>query len=182
MLFVLLLDEILGLVVALATPIADLFPKDIFEPIEIPVLLAVLLIVIVSFFLGLAARITVLSRLGIWVEKRTLERIPIYHAVKRLSQGLLGAKEAQVFKPAIMTSSENEREIVYLIEDHQDGEMTVLVPWAPAAFAGSVKIVQRSRLEMLDANLDSASRALSHWGVGVQNILGKSKTQGNSST
>jgi uncharacterized membrane protein len=175
MLFVLLIGEMFGLVVALATPIADLFPKGMFEPIETPVLLAFFLILLVSFLFGLVSRITILSRLGIWIEKRTLEKLPIYQALKRLSQGLLGAKGAHVFKPAIMVSDESEREIVYLIEDHQDGEATVLVPWAPAAFAGSVKIVQRSRLEILDADLDSTSRALSYWGIGVKELLGKGK-------
>ena len=173
MLFILLLDELFGLVVALATPIADLFPKGMFEPIDTPVLLAVFLILMASFFFGLAMRLVYLRRLGSWIERTLLKRMPIYSAVKRLSQGLLGGEAENAFLPAVMTSSEGEREIVYLIEDHHDGEATVLVPWAPAAFAGSVTIVQCSRLEMMDANLDSASRALSHWGVGVQELLGK---------
>jgi len=176
MLFVLLLDELFGLVVALATPIADLFPKGMFEPIDTPVLLAVFLMLMASFFFGFAMRLGSLRRLGRWIERTLLERMPIYSAVKRLSQGLLGGDAEDAFLPAVMTSSEGEREIVYLIEDHKDGEATVLVPWAPAAFAGSIKIVQRSRLEMLDANLDSASRALSHWGVGVRDLLGKKPT------
>ncbi|MBW2614379.1 MAG: hypothetical protein JRE12_18780 [Deltaproteobacteria bacterium] len=174
MLFILLVDELLGLVVALATPIADLFPKGMFDNIETPVLIAVLLILMVSFFFGLAMRMVYLRRLGLWIERTLLERLPIYTAVKRLSQGLLGGEGEKVFRPAVMTSGAGEREIVYLVEEHTDGEATVLVPWAPASFAGPVKIVQRSRLEMLDANLGETSRALSHWGVGVGKLLGKS--------
>jgi uncharacterized membrane protein len=178
MLFALLLGEVFQLLIALATPIADLFPKGMFEPIETPVLLAIVLMLFVSFLLGLAVRVTVLSRLGGWLEKQTLARIPIYHAVKRLSLGLLGAKETRAFKPAVLISGNGEREIVYVIEDHQDGEATVLVPLAPAAFAGSVKIVQHSRLEILDASLDRTSRAISLWGVGIKELLGKNdKTQ-----
>jgi uncharacterized membrane protein len=173
-LFILLVDELLGLVVALAAPIADLFPKGMFDNIQTPVLVAVGLITMTSFFLGLALRMVYLRRLGIWIERTLLEKLPIYTAVKRLSQGLMGGDDENVFRPAVMASGDGEREIVYLIEDHEDGDVTVLVPWAPASFAGPVKIVPRTRLEMLDANIGEASRALSHWGVGIRKLIGKS--------
>ena len=40
-----------------------------------------------------------------------------------------------------------------------------------AAFAGSVKIVDGDRISFLEANLGDVSRALSHWGVGVRELL-----------
>ena len=60
-----------------------------------------------------------------------------------------------------------------MIEDHADGQVTVLLPWAPAAFAGSVKFVDGKRVELLDANLGDVSKVLSHWGVGSRELLGK---------
>ena len=42
---------------------------------------------------GLANRSKALRRLGLWIEKALLGRMPMYRAVKNLSQGLLGAKE-----------------------------------------------------------------------------------------
>ena len=73
----------------------------------------------------------------------------------------------------MLTNSEDEREIVYLIEDHGDGEVTVLQPWAPAAFAGSVKIVSRERIKILDRSLGDVSMVMSHWGVGIPELLEK---------
>ena len=73
----------------------------------------------------------------------------------------------------MLTSSHGERELVYVIEDDGDGPLTVLLPWAPTAFNGPVKIVDRKRIETLDANLGDVSRVLSHWGVGVRDLLGK---------
>ena len=49
--------------------------------------------------------------------------------------------------------------------------MTVLVPWAPASFAGSVKIVRSERVELLQASLGDTSMVLSHWGVGAMKLL-----------
>ncbi|MBW2171536.1 MAG: DUF502 domain-containing protein [Deltaproteobacteria bacterium] len=173
LLLYLILSEALGLVVALATPIADLFPKGTFDKIEHPVLMGLALIVAASFLIGLAMRSSAGVRLGNWIEKNTVSRIPAYGFVKSLTKGLVGAEEAAAFKAAVLASQDGAREIVYVIEDHGDGEMTVLVPWAPASFAGSIKIVARDRIEILDSNLGDVSRAIGHLGVGVRDLLGK---------
>ena len=171
LLLYLLLAELLQLVVALATPIADLFPKETFDRFNAPVLVALVLIVGVSFLFGLTLRSVKLRQIGIWLERTMLGRLPLYGAVKSLSRGLAGAEQDTAFRPAVLNSADGEREIVYVIEDHGDGQVTVLIPWAPASFAGSVKIVRRDRIEMLDARLGDVSRALSHWGVGVHELL-----------
>ena len=171
-----LLAELLQLVVELATPIADLFPQGTFDKINAPVLLALILIVGVSFVLGLALRSMTLRRLGLWIERSMIGRLPMYNAVKSLSRGLVGAKEEGVFRPAVLNSPDGSREIVYMIEDHGDGQVTILIPWAPASFAGPVKIMDNDRIEMLDASLGDTSRALSQWGVGVRDLLGKDRT------
>jgi len=55
-LFYLLLSELLQVVVALATPIADLFPKGTFDQVKMPVVIGIILIVGASFLFGLALR------------------------------------------------------------------------------------------------------------------------------
>lgn len=176
LLLYLLLAEALDLIVALATPIADLFPKATFEKVEFPVFLGMILILGVSFLIGIGLRSEIGRRLGHWVERTVLERLPAYKALKSLTSGFAEAGKAGAFKAAVLTSSDGDREVVYVIEDHGDEDLTVLVPWAPAAFAGSVKIVDRKRVELLDANLGDVSKALSHWGVGVRELLGKKST------
>lgn len=173
----LLLAEMLQLVVVLATPLADLFPEKTFDRINAPVLIALLLIVGASFIFGLALRSMTLRRFGGWFERTVLGRLPLYAAVKSLSRGLIGAKEEAAFRPALLSSSDGEQEIIYVIEEHADGRATVLVPWAPAAFAGSLKIISRERIEMLDASLGDTSRVLSQWGVGAKELLGKNNPE-----
>jgi uncharacterized membrane protein len=169
----LLLDEIIEILIALATPIADLFPPGLFDNLELPGVIALVLLVGTSFLFGLALRSETLRRFGHWLERILLGKLPLYNAVKSLSRGLVGAKEDGVFKPAIMHSDNGEREIVYLIEEDGKGQVTVLVPWAPASFAGSLKIMSRDRIELLDSNLGDTSRVLSHWGVGTFELLEK---------
>jgi len=173
LLLYLLLGEILDLAVGLATPIADLFPKGTFDDLTAPFPIAVLLIVGVSFVFGLALRVEIGRRLGDWIERNVLGRLPMYGTLKSLTKAFAEEGEGAAFRPALFGSSDGVREMVYVVEDHGDGQLTVLVPWAPTAFSGFVKIVGKDRVEMLDANLGEASRVLSHWGVGVRDILGK---------
>jgi uncharacterized membrane protein len=172
-LFYLLLAEMLELVVMLAAPIADLFPEGTFDRVKAPVVMALILIVGASFVFGLALRSMTLRRLGLWIERTAFGRLPLYNAVRSLSRALVGAKEDSAFRPAILNSPDGEREIIYVIEDHGNGQFTVLVPWAPASFAGSVKIIAGDRIEILDAGLGDVSRVLGHWGVGVHELINK---------
>jgi uncharacterized membrane protein len=172
----LLLDEIIGILITLATPIADLFPGEIFDNLKLPGVIALVLLVGASFLFGLALRSEALRRFGLWIERSLLGKLPLYDAIKKLSRGLIGAKEDGVFKPAVMHSGDGEREIVYLIEEDGKGQVTVLVPWAPASFAGTLKIMSRDRIELLDSNLGDTSRVLSHWGVGTFALLEKIKS------
>jgi uncharacterized membrane protein len=159
--------------VALATPIADLFPEGTFDRINMPVLIALILLVGASFLFGLTLRSMTLRRLGLWIERAVLGRLPLYTAVKSLSRGLVGAKEDAAFRPALLHSPDGVREIVYVVEDHGDGQVTVLVPWSPTSFSGSVKIMSSDRIEMLEAGLGDASRVLSQWGIGARELLDK---------
>lgn len=175
LLLYLLLGEVLDLVIGLATPIADLFPKGTFDRLTAPFPIAVTLLAGVSFVIGLALRLEGGRRLGEWIEGKVLERLPMYSALKSLTKAFREAGEGAAFRPALLGSSEGVRELIYVVEDHGDGQLTVLVPWAPTAFSGFVKIVARDQVEMLDTNLGEASRVLNHWGVGVRDLLGKNR-------
>jgi uncharacterized membrane protein len=181
LLLYLLLSEALGLIVALATPIANLFPKGTFEEINHPVAMGLILIMFTSFLIGLALRSESGRRLGRWIERTVLDRLPVYKALKRLTTGFTETGKDGAFKTAVLNFPGGEREIVYIIEDHGNGYLTVLQPWAPTSFSGFVKIVHQDRLELLEANLGDVSRVLSHWGVGVRELLEKKTTGLNSS-
>jgi len=171
LLLYLLLAEALDLIVALATPIDDLFPEGTFGKVEFPVIFGLVLTLGLSFVIGLGLRAKIARRSGRWFERTVLDRLPADNALKSLTTGFAEAGKAGAFKAAVLTSSDGDRELVYVIEDHGDEDLTVLVPWAPAAFAGSVKIVDRDRIKFLEANLGDVSRALGHWGVGVRELL-----------
>jgi uncharacterized membrane protein len=172
LLLYMLLAEILQLVVALATPLADLLPKGMVETANAPVIIALILIVAASFLFGLALRSASLSRIGEWIDTSLLSRLPAYTVFKNLTKSF-ARKDMVAFKPGLLTSAEGCKEIVYVIEEHDSELLTVLVPWAPTAFSGPVKIVKKERVELLNANLGEVSRVLSLWGMGTRDLMKK---------
>jgi len=171
LLFYLLFSEVMGLIVALATPIADLFPKGTFDKLSNPVIVAILLLVGSSFLFGLALRSNQMRRFGSFLERSTLMHLPLYNAVKRLSKGLVGAEHDGAFRSALLDAGDGLTELVYIIEEHSDGNLTILVPLAPAGFAGSVKVVSAERITRLSASVGDASKVVAHWGVGMSDIM-----------
>ena len=174
LLLFLLLAEIFQLLVALATPLADLiFPPDVLENVKEEVLLAILLLLGFSLLVGLLANSIIGRQWGAQLERNTLGRIPLYRAVKRLTSGFSDAGGDEAFLPGLLNSAAGEQDLVFVIEDHGNGKLTVMIPWAPAAFAGSIKVVAADKVEILDTNVGEYSKILSHWGVGLPKVLKK---------
>lgn len=167
LLLCLLLAEMLGLVVALATPIAGLLQEGGLEKAANPLFVALVLLAGTSFAIGLIMQSRAGRQLGRWLEQVTLKRLPIYAALKRLTRGFAGSEEGETFRPALLEIDAGIQEVVYLVEETADGLAAVMVPRAPTAFSGPVKIVERQRVTLLDTNIGDLSRALSHWGVGT---------------
>jgi uncharacterized membrane protein len=165
------LSEVIGVLVAMATPIADLFFPGKLEGIEFPALIALALLVGVSFILGVIMLSDTGRRFGNWIERIILGRLPAYNAIKSLTTGFASSQQESSFKPALLKSAEGNKEFVYIIEDHGDGNLTVMLPWAPTPFAGSIKIVPKDRVEPLAISMGQLTEALGHWGIGAKDLL-----------
>jgi uncharacterized membrane protein len=172
------LKEIVGLLVAMATPIADLFitdffPAGTFDNLTAPGLVALTLIVGMSFILGLMARSTWLSDIGRSIENSVLHKVPMYRMLKIISSALIDSDNSDV-SPAIIRDGSGGGDPCYVIEKHKDGRATVLLPWSPASFAGSIRVVQQADLEFLSCSIDEYSRSLSQMGVGLEECISSS--------
>jgi len=171
LLLILLLMEIVQLVEGLATPIAGLFPGGTFDDPKHPLALAVILLLGASLFIGMVMKSNAANRLGNWVQAKTIGKLPLYRFVKSLVAGLIGAEKSGSFKPALLGADNGQREIVYLVEDLGNGELTVLCPHAPTGFAGPIKIVPQAAIEPLDASLGDVSLVFNHMGLGAGKLL-----------
>lgn len=173
LLLYLMLVELLQVVVALATPIADLVvPAPLLEALDIPVLVALLLILAASFVLGLLTRSALVKRLGRIVERRTVGALPLYGVLKSLTSQLTRVDAEHGFRPALFDGGDDGRLLAFLIEDHGDGNATVMFPRAPTPLVGTVRIVPMKHVQLLDVSLSAFTTVLGHWGAGARELLG----------
>ena len=135
--------------------------------------MAIIILFVVSLVVGLLAHSIIGRKWGASIERNTVGRIPMYRAVKRLTSGFSDADGDDAFVPGLLNSADGEQDLVFVIEDHGNGKLTVMLPWAPAAFAGSIKIVNADKVERVDTNIGEYSKILSHWGVGLPKVLKK---------
>ena len=165
------LAETFEILVLIATPIADLFFPGHFEEAKFTVLLAITLLIGLSFIFGLIMMSNIGRKIGNWIERIILGKVPGYHAIKSLITGFTNSQQESSFKPALLKSAEGNKEFAYIIEKHNDGNLTVMLPWAPTPFAGSVKIVPKDRVEPLAISMGQLTEALGHWGIGAKDLL-----------
>jgi len=164
------LKEIIGLLIVLAEPIAEMFPKGSFERVNLPGLLAIILMALMSFIIGLLIRSDWLSRIGKAFERKVLLKLPMYEMLKSISESFTES-DTSSFRPALIRNSDGGGDPCYIIERHANDLATVLLPWSPASFAGSIKVVNVDSLMELDCTLDAFSRSLALMGVGVESCM-----------
>jgi uncharacterized membrane protein len=168
---IVLIKELFGLIIGLATPIADLFPHEMIESIPETNVLAALLILGSALIVGIMALLPGTAAIGRYLEQHILEKIPVYQPLKSLLHALLGSEASQSFKPALIIRDCGDLEPAYIVEDTGRQRVVVLVPWTPNSFAGSLKLVPRDRVHELDLTLDEFSLSLGHYGVGLSSLL-----------
>ena len=166
------LREIGGLLAEMVDPIASMFPSTYFDDVKWPGIVATLLIIAASIVIGIAAKLSAVVQLGQKIEHSILNKIPMYKMLKIISSSLVQAETSDV-TAAIIKDGAGGGDPCYVMEEHDTGLATVLLPWSPASFAGSIKVVPKSQLEYLDCSIDELSRSISFMGVGVADCLAK---------
>jgi len=165
------LAETLEILVLMATPIADLFFPGHFEEAVFTVPIAIVLLISLSFIFGLIMLSNVGRRFGDWIERIILGKVPGYNAIKSLTKGFSDSQQESSFKPALLKSADGNKEFVYIVEDHGNSNLTIMVPWTPTPFAGSIKIVPKDHVEPLDVKMGKLTETLSQWGIGAKNLI-----------
>jgi uncharacterized membrane protein len=153
-------------VAGVVRPLARLMPDWV--PAE--KLLSVLLVSTVCFLVGVAVRTRRGRKVTEFVEKSFFEKIPGYAVIRSLTHRIVGDEDERVWKPAL---AEIEEALVpaFIIEEFEDGRYTVFVPSVPTPFAGSVYILEASRVHPLEVPFTQALRVVSRWGSGAKDLV-----------
>lgn len=158
-------------VLGLVQPIAKLMPGWI--PVEAS-FLAVLLVLLVCFLVGIAVRTAAGRAVAARAETSLFERIPGYALLRSLTQQIAGKTGETAWQPAL---AEIEDALVpaFIIEQLDDGRLTVFVPSVPTPLAGAVYILAADRVHLLDVPFTQAIRSISRWGQGSKELAAAMK-------
>ena len=118
---------------SLVRPISALLPDWL--PAE--GLVSLLLVLVLCFIVGAAVRTRAGQRVRERVEKAFFERLPGYSLLRSLTQRLANDGDATAWKPALV-DLEDALVPAFIIEELDDGRLTVFVPSVPTPLAGAV--------------------------------------------
>jgi len=166
---VLLLLKGLQTLVAVVRPVAALLP----DWLPAQNLLALLLVLLLCFGVGVLVR----TQLGGVIRDRLqtlFGRVPGYALFRSMTKRLAGKTDENVWTPALV---EIEDALVpgFIIEEHDDGRLTVFVPSVPTPLAGAVYVLDRSRVHVVDVPFTQALKTFSHWGAGSKELVAAMK-------
>ena len=169
------LRELLEVMIAVASPIADLFPSGWIRKDDPEKLIALVLILLTALLLGTIWSTRPTRRAAEWLESRSLDHLPMYRIMKSLVGAMLNLEDEDSFKPASWHHDDGSLEPIFVIGEHGPDMYVVMQPWTPTPFAGSVKVVPRNQVELIPVTLDEYSLALTHFGLGLSDALQKNK-------
>ncbi len=164
---VLLIIEAVDLVIAVFGPITKLLPVDEIGGIEVATAVAVLMLVLICFLIGLAMKMPMGVRFGSWLNRTVFNRIPGYTMVKELTQGFSGDVDAGgLLRPAVVTMPLDSLVLAFIVEEHNNGDFTIFIPAVPTPNIGRIEYVHADRVRKLDAPASSVANSIMQWGVG----------------
>ena len=168
----LLLLKAMKSIAGLAKPFTHLVPAWL--PAD--QLLSLLLVLVSCFFIGLAIRTPVGRAARERLENSLFQRLPGYALIRSLTQRLAGETRDQAWKPAL---AEIEDALVpaFVIEELEDGRLTVFVPSVPTPLAGAVYILSADRVHPLNIPFTQAVKVISRWGSGSKELVAAMEMQ-----
>jgi uncharacterized membrane protein len=169
---VLLLLKGMKSVGSLVRPVAALIPDWL--PAE--GLLSLLLVLAICFLVGVAIRTPAGRAVRERMEVAFFERLPGYGLLRSLTQRLAGGSDENTWQPALV---EIEDALVpgFIIEELDDGRLTVFVPSVPTPLAGAVYVLRPERVHILDIPFTQAIRSVSRWGSGSKDLVAAMRKQ-----
>ena len=171
----------LAVIVLLLAKIVEIL-ENIAEPLNLQsytsvigaVILAVALVLTLCFVVGAFVR----TRLGSWslerFERTILSQIPGYAILSNALKGFAEKKTA--YRAALVQLYGPGTGVLgFVMEENDNGSVTVFVPSVPTLTMGSLHVVDHERVTMLEAGSIDVTNCISQWGIGSRKILGSSQ-------
>jgi uncharacterized membrane protein len=165
-----LLYKVIGLLKKLLAPVAHLLPEGHLLGIAAIEIAAVVVLLLALIALGVFARSALGRRIAETLEKVVLSKIPGYQIVKSIASDFAGTDGESGLRPALVSFDDNTV-LGFIVEESAAGDrFTAFIPGAPSGGSGSVVLVPRERVQLLDAPTSRALKSMKQRGLGLQQL------------
>ena len=161
---IILLIKAYHIVTKISEPLARQLPEIGFG-LDGSALLAILILILVSFLSGLIFLSPRAKQLMTKLEDGLLIYIPGYFLMKSVAADVMGEKIDNKMTPVLVQDGENWN-IGFLIESFEQ-HCTVFLPDAPRHDAGEVKIVPLTTIKKIDIPINKVTQSLKSYGKGA---------------
>lgn len=106
-------------------------------------------------------------------EGKLLQQIPGYEIVSNVAKRF--ANKESTYPAALVQLHESGAAVfAFVMEENENDLLTVFVPFTPAITVGTVYVVNRKYVTLLDASASDISNCVSQWGIGTKDVLADS--------
>ena len=170
-----------AIIVLLLAKIVEVL-DEIAEPLQLQsavsvvlaIVLALIFLLAVCFIVGAFVR----TRIGSWsmerFERTILNQIPGFAIISNVLKGF--AEKRTAYRAALVRLHGPGTAVMgFVMEENENDSLTVFVPAVPTMTVGSLHVVDRERVTILENSSLDVTNCISQWGIGSQKIIGNIK-------
>ena len=154
----------------LSAPLAGLLPLDSVGGLALVKLLSLVMLVLICFFAGLAARTALAGKFVKSLETDVLGKIPAYTLLKSKAESVLRPEDIGGICP-VLGRFDDSWQFAFEIERIAGGKVVVFLPGAPDPWSGTVCVLTEDRITPLDLTVKSAAVIMKRLGKGSTGAL-----------
>ena len=168
--FAMIITKALELTNKLAVPLSHMLPIESIGHVAVVDLIAIIIILLICFMAGLAAKTTFARKQISLLESRVLSKFPAYDFLKNKMRAVLQSEEDEGMKP-VLVRFDDSWQIAFEVENIPGETSAVYLPGSPDPWSGSVCFVTEDRIQSLESPLPVIIRTLKGLGKGSSELL-----------
>ena len=154
----------------LSAPLAGLLPIDSIGGLAVVKLLALVILALICFLAGLAARTPLAGKFVKFLETNVLGKIPAYTLLKSKAESVLRPEDIGGLCP-VLARFDDSWQLAFEIERIAGSKVVIFLPGAPDSWSGSVCVMTEDRITPLDLTIKSAADIMKRLGKGSTGAL-----------
>ena len=169
-----ILEKALGVAKKVVVPVNDALFQGTVHHAYMGDLLALVLLLVLCFLAGLAAKTSFARKYVDALEKQVLAKVPTYDSMKSKFLATLQSQSQSPEGPAmrpVLARFEDSWQIAFEVERIPGGIITVYVPGAPDPWSGSVCFMTEDRIQAIDPAMSPVMKTLKDLGKGSNEQL-----------